>query len=381
MMRVERVIASGSLAVSVVLASLAAVLAADEKAPAAPGKTTSNGIWIEDRVTDMPGLKLGPFLRLADGGLLTAAGSEALVSRDEGQTWKATPIFKQAAKIQVGGHAIIMTRAGTIVLGFSNNKELSGWNWNKETSDAPEAKLPTYAIRSLDGGKTWQDLQKLHDDWTGANRDMIETRDGKIVLSSMIMRHNPGRHTVVTYVSNDEGKTWKRSNVIDLGGIGHHGGVSEGTLEELKDGRLWLLIRTNWKKFWEAFSDDGGLSWRVIRPSNIDASSAPGMLKRLASGRLVLVWNRYYPEGETSFPLSGGDNQWSEVPVSNHRLELSIMFSEDDGKTWTEPVVFARNKKVWLAYPRVFEAAPGQLWITTPQGGLRVKLMEKDFVR
>ena len=67
--------------------------------------------------------------------------------------------------------------------------------------------------------------------------------------------------------------------------------------------------------------------------------------------------------------------------MSNHRLELSIMFSEDDGKTWSEPVVFARVKKGWLAYPRIFEAAPGQLWITAPQGNLSVKLKEKDFVR
>ena len=84
---------------------------------------------------------------------------------------------------------------------------------------AEKAVAPTYAIRSLDNGKTWQDLQKLHDDWTGAIRDIIETRDGNIVFTSMMMRHNPGRHSVVTYTSNDEGKRWLHSNLIDLGGI------------------------------------------------------------------------------------------------------------------------------------------------------------------
>jgi len=29
----------------------------------------------------------------------------------------------------------------------------------------------------------------------------------------------------------------------------------------------------------------------------------------------------------------------------------------------------------------VFEARPGELWITTMQGGLRVKLDERDFVK
>ncbi|MFH1920422.1 MAG: exo-alpha-sialidase [Planctomycetota bacterium] len=155
---------------------------------------------------------------------------------------------------------------------------------------------------------------------------------------------------------------------------------ADATCRAAWTGRLWKLIRTNWKVFWQAFSEDGGLSWQTIGPSAIDASSAPGLLTRLESGRLLLVWNRYFPEGKNDFPLSGGDNQWSEVPVSNHRLELSIMFSEDDGKTWSAPAVIARIKKGSLAYPYVFEARAGELWITTMQGGLRVKLHERDFV-
>jgi hypothetical protein len=140
-----------------------------------------------------------------------------------------------------------------------------------------------------------------------------------------------------------------------------------------------MLMRTNWKTFWEAHSSDQGVSWSSISPTKIDASSAPGLLKRLESGRLILVWNQYYPEGQTSFPLSGGDNQWSEVPVSNHRLELSVIFSDDDGKTWTDPIVIARNKKGRIAYPYLFEVHPGELWITTMQGGLRARFHEKDF--
>jgi hypothetical protein len=247
-------------------------------------------------------------------------------------------------------------------------------------SDSPGARLPTYVVRSTDDGKTWAAPQKLHDDWTGAIRDIIQTRSGQIVFTSMMLRHEPGRHSVVTYASADEGQSWKRSNIIDLGGVGHHGGVSEATIEELRDGRLWMLLRTNWKRFWEGFSEDGGLSWRTIRPSSIDASSAPGLLKRLHSGQLILLWNRYFPEGQTTFPLTGGDNQWSEVPVSNHRQELSAQFSADDGQTWTKPVVIARAKKGWLAYPYLFEAHPGELWITTMQGQLRVRLKERDFV-
>ncbi|MFH1265398.1 MAG: sialidase family protein [Planctomycetota bacterium] len=367
------------------MSALAALVASADRSLAddgAEGKLTSNGIWIESRVEDMPGLEMGPFVRLDDGGLLTVdLAQSALLSRDEGKTWEKHPVFADPSKYAIRPErALLRTRNGTVILAFMNDRERANWKWDPKISDSPGAQLPTYAVRSLDGGKTWQDLQKLHDDWTGAVRDMIQTKAGNVVFTSMMMLHDPGRHSVLTYASGDDGKTWTRSNVLDLGGVGHHGGVTEATLVELADGRLWKLIRTNWKVFWQAFSEDGGLSWQTIGPSAIDASSAPGLLTRLESGRLLLVWNRYFPEGKNDFPLSGGDNQWSEVPVSNHRLELSIMFSEDDGKTWSAPAVIARIKKGSLAYPYVFEARAGELWITTMQGGLRVKLHERDFV-
>ena len=144
-----------------------------------------------------------------------------------------------------------------------------------------------------------------------------------------------------------------------------------------------MLMRTNWGNFWKTFSDDEGLTWKDYRPTNIHSSSTPGMLKRLQSGRLVLVWNYPFPEGKNSYPLSGGDSQWSEVPVSNHRAEMSIMFSDNDGKTWTKRHVIARITKegTQLTYPNIFEARPGELWITTGfSGELRIKLLEKDFL-
>ena len=106
-------------------------------------------------------------------------------------------------------------------------------------------------------------------------------------------------------------------------------------------------------------------------------------MKRLASGRLVLVWNQRFPEGKDYFPLSGGDNQWSEVRTSNHRQELSMAFSEDDGKTWSVAQVIAKvdGDTRQVSYPYVFEANPGELWITTMFSSLRIKLLERDFIK
>jgi hypothetical protein len=67
------------------------------------------------------------------------------------------------------------------------------------------------------------------------------------------------------------------------------------------------------------------------------------------------------------------------------------MFSDDDGKTWSQPKVIARctekmkEKRLVggakdLSYSYVFEAKPGELWITVWRGELRIKLSEKDFI-
>ena len=274
------------------------------------------------------------------------------------------------------------TDKGVLIAAFGNRADYAkGTEWDPAMPDASVWRLPTCVTRSLDNGRTWEAPQKLHDDWTGANRDMIQTSDGRVVFASMKLLGAPGRHSVLTYGSDDQGETWTPSNVIDLGGNGHHGGVTEATLVELKDGRLLKFIRTNWGQFWRAFSSDGGRSWHPYGPAGIDASSAPGFLARLNSGRIVLVWNRQFPEGEKEWPHQGGDGVWSATPASNFRKELSISFSEDECETWSTPVVIARNEGGEISYPYAFEFEPGVLWITAHRFGLKMRLREDDFLR
>ena len=349
----------------------------------AKGKKISGDYWLAPRVEKIKDLPHGPFVRLDDESILTVEGNKAVVSKDEGKTWTLMSIVADSSKFDISPGPIIRTSHNVIIMSFDNLKEKANWNWQNDIHDSPGATLPAYAVRSVDAGKTWSGPVKLHDDWTGANRDMIETKDGSIVLTTMIMRHHPGHHTVLTYTSKDEGKTWTASNIIDEGGEGNHSGVMESTLVQLKDDRLWMLLRTNWGNFWQAFSSDDGLNWREVGPTKIDASSSPGILKRLESGRIVLVWNRLFPEGTMEYPLRGGDGNLSEVPANWQRAELSIMFSDDEGKSWTKPIVISKvtQEGAQLSYPFVFEAKPGELWITTSfRGNLGIKLKENDFL-
>ena len=117
--------------------------------------------------------------------------------------------------------------------------------------------------------------------------------------------------------------------------------------------------------FYECFSTDKGRSWTKPVASKIKASGSPGILRRLASGRLVLFWNRF------------AKNRPRKV---GRREELSMSFSDDDGRTWTDPVIVARERSKRQSYPKVFERRPGELWVTTWQGGQFFKLREVDFV-
>lgn len=363
----------------------------DAPQPSPLTNTTSAGIHIHACAQDMPHLPVGRFARRSGSPELYAfacrfpAGDEpgrALVSHDQGATWEPLSPFGDPASLHpTDSGAFLCSRSGTLIAAFANRAEMVRTEWDPALPDPATWRVPTYVARSVDGGQTWVDVQKLHDDWTGANRDMIQTRDGRVVFTSMKLLGHPGRHSVMTYASDDGGATWTASNVIDLGGNGHHGGVTEATLIELRDGRLLKYIRTNWGQLWRALSDDGGHHWHPYGPAGIDASSTPAFLERLASGRIVLVWNREFPEGQHSWTLTGGDGNWSAVPASNFRHELSISFSDDECDTWSAPVVIARSDDSEVSYPYAFEPEPGLLWITAHRFGLRMQLREEDLVR
>ena len=340
-----------------------------------------DGITVHHKADYMPSLPDGPFTRLKDGTILAVAGNPGLgySSLDDGATWKTFSLFPPDSTMAAAPTgALLKTQGGAVIVAFANLGD-KNWTWSDELKDAPGARLPTVVMRSMDEGKTWQS-QKLHDDWTGATRDIIQTNAGTILFTSMRWRHNPGRHTVLTYRSEDDGISWEAGNIIDLGGNGNHDGVTEATIVQLKDGSLLQYIRTNWGQFWRALSTDDGRSWHPYGPSGIEASSAPGMIKRLVSGRIVLLWNRPYPEGEVDYPLRGGDGVWSATPASNFREELSISFSEDECETWSAPIVVARQAGSECSYPYAFEPKPGVIWITAHRWNVKLRIAEEDFI-
>jgi lysophospholipase L1-like esterase len=108
------------------------------------------------------------------------------------------------------------------------------------------------------------------------------------------------------------------------------------------------------------------LKWEGLKQSTIKSVTCCPQMARLADGRIALLWNappRHDPSNHTS------------------RSELSLAFSEDEAKTWSKPVIVAANYAPAgrVSYPYLYERKPGELWITTMQGGLRMKINTSDL--
>ncbi|MFA6543301.1 MAG: exo-alpha-sialidase [Limisphaerales bacterium] len=327
-------------------------------------------LTLHPKAQTLPSAHQGPFVTTAGGGVLCVDARNALSSADEGRTWTSTPMFREPNKFKISDErALLRTRDGVVIAAWMNGAERKSpavWNWGAKGADWRDFVLPIYVCRSLDEGKTWEEPVFLNKPWCGCIHSMIETSKGRIVLVGQEIIP-AWRHATVMFVSDDKGKTWRRSNVLDYGvGAHDHAGSIEGTVIEHKDGSLHLLLRTESGFLWEATSHDGGLKWDDLKQSPIKSVTCCPQMNRLADGRIALLWNhppRHKPDSGSS------------------REELSLAFSSDECATWSKPVVVAAayGSGGRVSYPYLYERKPGELWITTMQGGLRMKVNVADL--
>ena len=169
------------------------------------------------------------------------------------------------------------------------------------------------------------------------------------------------------WVSDDLGKSWQRGDELDYGvGAHDHAGSLEGTVIERKDGSLYLLLRTEAGFLWEATSRDG-LKWDGLKQTTIASVTCCPQMARLADGRIALLWNapprhdpksRIEPRGACRSPSP------KTKPPPGRSLSSSPRTT---------------NRRARVSYPYLYERKPGELWITTMQGGLRMKINVADL--
>lgn len=326
----------------------------------------------------------GPYVRLQNGEILCIQGEknanhQAWLSADEGQTWQTYPIFDASQFAMHDDHALCVSKTGRVYLSFENTKDYH-FNWIKRrNAPSKNTRLDQYIVWSDDHGRTWQNPVLIQSGYAASIRSLLELDDGTLVVSAQNLDYQNARHYALSFVSTDRGETWQASNRIDMPGRGHHDGCYEGCILPLNDGRLWYLVRTNMDWFWHVYSEDQGRTWTEFHKGLV-ASSSPGMLTRLASGRILLIYNPLAPTLADSKPSKPKSGQFSEREASWYRGELLACLSEDEGQSWTEPKVLARMDGAWLSYPHVFEQQPGKIWLTTMQSRLKLSFSEADLL-
>ena len=258
------------------------------------------------------------------------------ITRDGGSTWEPERELTRLPEGRAAHPTAHRTRDGALHVFFLGYQQHA---WDRHTGNPTErTRSDLWTSRSRDAGKTWSEPRLIFEGYTGSTNGADESRDGHLVVPFSHYVANPGRLVSRTVVSADGGETWKLSNALDIGGAGDHEGALEPCVIELKDGRLWMLIRTSRKFFWESFSTDGGLTWSEAKPTQIESSHSPGHVVRLRDGRLALAWN----------------------PAHCGRRELHLALSNDDGRNWTPSFVAVRGS---TTYPFILEAQTGELWV------------------
>ncbi len=115
---------------------------------------------------------------------------------------------------------------------------------------------------------------------------------------------------------------------------------TEHMLIERRDGSIWMLARTRYG-IGSTISTDGGRTWSTPAHSNIAQPSTRFFIRRLRSGRLLLVKHT---------PANGKD-----------RSDLMAYVSDDDGDTWKGALAIDERKNV--SYPDGTESPDGKLYV------------------
>lgn len=136
--------------------------------------------------------------------------------------------------------------------------------------------------------------------------------------------------------SSDAGKTWQfRGQAVVPERV-----FDEHMIVERNDGSLWMLVRTSYG-IGESFSTDRGKTWSPGKRSSIPHVNARFFIRRLKSGKLLLVTHNP-PDGKS-------------------RSHLTAWLSEDDGANWKGGLMI--DERPGVSYPDGVESPDGTIYL------------------
>jgi hypothetical protein len=292
----------------------------------------------------------GAFMKLKDGRLFFAyskfIGSDggdyghaivaARYSSDDGRSWTPddTLIVQGEGNMNVMSVSLLRLKDGRIALFYGRKNSTSDCHF--------------YLRYSTDETKTWSEpiLAIAEPGYYVMNNDRaIQLKSGRILLPVALHADEAGQigpGIAMTYISDDAGKTWRRSATqLQLPAAGH-AGLQEPGIVELRKGKLLMFIRTQLGSQYLSYSDDRGNTWTPPQPSGIASPLSNAEIKRIPSTRdLLLVWNdhSHIDPSFRSSPQSGGK-----------RTPVSVAISRDEGRSWIHVHDLLADPDGWYSY-------------------------------
>jgi len=248
-------------------------------------------------------------------------------STDGGATWSDQSLIWSDGENVCGNPAPIVDReTGVVWL-------LSTWNLGSDHErDIIESKSEDtrriYVLCSEDDGVTWSEAREITEsvkqpDWTwyatgpGAGIQLQKgPHAGRLMMACDHIEKVSRDYCSHVIMSDDHGNTWR------LGGNSPRAGVNECQVAELIDGRLLLSLRNesrNIRQRQEAFSDDGGETWRdqFVRPDLYEPICQASLHRGPTTS-----------EGQPTLLFANPSNPDS-------RSNLTLRGSIDEGNTWS----------------------------------------------
>lgn len=199
-----------------------------------------------------------------------------------------------------------------------------------------EQELGQWIIRSTDDGKTW----------SRRTPSIVNSPHGPIQLSDQRLLYAGKKlwtddRAVGVSQSTDDGQSWQWLAPIPARDGDNPADYHELHAVECNSGKLIVHIRNhnpqNNRETLQSESDDGGLTW--TSPHSIGVWGLPSFLSKLGDGRLLMTY------GHRRKPLG-----------------IQARVSEDDGKTWGNPLaIWSEGISGDLGYPSTVELPGGDL--------------------